>query len=104
MSINVDNINDGSIEEFINDLDIRKDESNMYTPIDDELDELVAKGLVSEWRGQADKLLVFVNDNKWEDFKEASKELFNMDDGGINAIIQHNYICLELDPDEDFNV
>lgn len=34
MSIHVDNINDGSVEEFINDLDIREGVSNMYTDIE----------------------------------------------------------------------
>jgi len=50
MSIHVGNIDDESVEELINDLDIRKDESNMYTDIEKELDDLVAKNVMDEWR------------------------------------------------------
>ena len=104
MSIHVDNINDGSVEEFINDLDIRKDESNMYKDIENKLDNLVAKNVMDEWRWESDKLLVFVNDSDWEEFKKATKDLFLLDDNGLKAIIQDDYICLELNPDEDFNL
>lgn len=104
MSIHVDNINDGSIEEFINDLDIRKGVSNMYTDIEKKLDELVSKDLISEWRWESDKLLVFINDSDWEYFKEVTDGLFVLDDNGLKAYIQDDYICLELDADEDFNV
>jgi len=104
MSIHVDNINDGSVEEFINALAIRKDESNMYKDIENKLDKLVAKDIVSEWRWELDKIIVFVDDNMWEGFKKATKDLFILDDNGLKAIIQRDYICLDLDPDEDFNL
>lgn len=104
MSIHVGKLDDESVEEFINDLDTRKDESNMYKDIEKELDKLVAKGIVSEWSWEFSKLLVFVDDNMWEGFKKATKDLFLLDDNGLKAIIQDDYICLELDPDEDFNL
>jgi len=103
MGSHVGKIDDKSVEEFINDLDIRKDESNMYTDIEKGLDELVARGLIGEWRWEANKLLVFIDDNKWEEFKEATKDLFVLDDNGLKAIIQRDYICLNLNPDEDLN-
>lgn len=103
MSIHVGKLDDKSVEEFINDLDIRKDESNMYKGIEDDLDKLVTKGIVSEWRWESDKLLVFINDSDWEEFKEITDGLFVLDDNGLKAYIQDDYICLELDPDEDFN-
>jgi len=97
------NIDDKPVEEFINVLAIRKDESNMYKDIENKLDKLVTAGIVSEWRWEADKLLVFVEDNMWEEFKEVTDGLFVLDDNGLKAYIQDDYICLELDPDEDFN-
>lgn len=103
MSIHVDNINDGSVEEFINDLDIREGVSNMYTDIEKELDDLIAKNIMDEWRWESDKILLFVNDSDWEEFKEVTDGLFVLDDNGLKAYIQDDYICLELDPDEDFN-
>ena len=103
MSIHVGKLDDKSVEEFINDLDIRKDESNMYKDIENKLDKLVAKNVMDEWRWEADKILVFVNDSDWEEFKEITDGLFVLDDNGLKAYIQDDYICLELDPDEDFN-
>ncbi|QBJ03837.1 hypothetical protein SAC12B_0048 [Lactobacillus phage SAC12B] len=103
MSIHVGNIDDKSVNDFINALDIRKDEPNMYKDIENKLDKLVAKDIVSEWRWESDKLLVFVNDSDWEEFKEITDRLFVLDDNGLKAYIQDDYICLELDPDEDFN-
>lgn len=103
MSIHVGNIDDESVEEFINALDIRRDESNMYKDIENKLDDLVAKNVMDEWRWESDKLLVFVNDSDWEEFKEITDGLFVLDDNGLKAYIQDDYICLELDPDEDFN-
>jgi len=104
MSIHVGKIDDKSVEEFLNDLDIRNDESNMYTDIEKELDELVAKGIFSEWRWKAEKLLVFIDDTKWEEFNKVIEDLFVLDDTGLKAIIQRDYICLVLNPDEDFNL
>jgi len=98
------NIDDKPVEEFINVLAIRKDESNMYKDIENKLDKLVAKDIVSEWRWELDKIIVFVDDNMWEDFKKATKDLFVLDDTGLKAIIQRDYIFLDLDPDEDFNL
>lgn len=98
------NIDDESVEEFINDLAIRKDESNMYKDIENKLDKLVAKDIVSEWRWDLNEIYVFVDDNMWEDFKKATKDLFLLDDNGLTAIIQRDYIFLNLDPDEDFNL
>ncbi|QBJ03401.1 hypothetical protein HWC08_gp051 [Lactobacillus phage 521B] len=104
MSIHVGNIDDKSVNDFINALAIRKDELNMYKDIENKLDKLVAKDIVSEWRWELDKMIVFVDDNMWEDFKKATKDLFLLDDNGLKAIIQRDYICLELNPDEDFNL
>lgn len=104
MSIHVGNIDDKSVNDFINALDIRKDESNMYKDIEKELDNLVAKNVMDEWRWEYSKIIVFVDDNMWEDFKKATKDLFLLDDNGLKAIIQRDYICLDLDPDEDFNL
>jgi len=104
MSIHVGKIDDKSVEEFLNDLAIRKDESNMYTDIENKLDDLVAKDLISEWRWDLDEIYVFVDDNMWEDFKKATKDLFVLDDTGLKAIIQRDYIFLDIDPDEDFNL
>lgn len=97
------NIDDKPVEEFINALAIRKDESNMYKDIENKLDDLVAKNVMDEWRWESNKLLVFVNDSDWEEFKEITDGLFVLDDNGLKAYIQDDYICLELDPDEDFN-
>lgn len=104
MSIHVGNIDDKSVNDFINDLDTRKDELNMYKDIEKELDKLVAKDIVSEWRWESEKLLVFIDDTKWEEFKKVIEDLFVLDDNGLKAIIQRDYICLDLDPDEDFNL
>jgi len=76
----------------------------MYKNIENKLDKLVAKNVMDEWRWESDKLLVFVNDSDWEEFKEVTKDLFLLDDNGLKAIIQRDYICLDLDPDEDFNL
>jgi hypothetical protein len=103
MSIPIGKLDDKSVEEFINALAIRKDESNMYKDIENKLDDLVAKNVIDEWRWESDKLLVFVNDSDWEEFKEITDGLFVLDDNGLKAYIQDDYICLELDPDEDFN-
>lgn len=104
MSIHVGGIDDKSVNDFINDLDIRKDGSNMYKDIENKLDKLVAKDIVSEWRWELDKIIVFVDDNMWEDFKKATKDLFVLDDNGLKAIILRDYICLDLDPNMDFNL
>jgi len=103
MIIPIGKLDDKSVEEFINALAIRKDESNMYKDIENKLDDLVAKNVMDEWRWESDKLLVFVNDSDWEEFKEITDGLFVLDDNGLKAYIQDDYICLELDPDEDFN-
>ena len=50
------------------------------------------------------EIYVFVDDNMWEDFKKATKDLFVLDDTGLKAIIQRDYIFLDFDPDEDFNL
>ena len=76
MSIHVGKLDDKSVEEFINDLDIRKDESNMYKGIENKLDKLVAKDIVSEWRWELDKILVFIDDNMWEEFKEITDTIW----------------------------
>lgn len=104
MSIHVGNIGDKSVNDFINALAIRKDELNMYKDIENKLDKLVAKDIVSEWRWELGNIYVFVDDNMWEDFKKATKDLFVLDDNGLTAIIQRDYIFLNLDPDEDFNL
>jgi len=103
MIIPIGKLDDKSVEEFINALAIRKDESNMYKDIENKLDDLVAKNVIDEWRWESDKLLVFINDSDWEYFKEVTDGLFVLDDNGLKAYIQDDYICLELDPDEDFN-
>lgn len=103
MSIHVGKLDDKSVEEFINDLDIRKDESNMYKDIEKELDKLVTKDIASEWRWELGKIIVFVDDSMWEDFKKATNGLFLLDDNGLKAIIMRDYICLVLDPDADFD-
>jgi len=104
MSIHVGKLDDKSVNDFINALDIRKDELNMYKDIENKLDKLVAKDIVSEWRWELDKIIVFVDDNMWEDFKKATKDLFLLDNNGLKAIIQRDYICLDLDPNMDFNL
>jgi len=73
----------------------------MYTGVENDLDKLVTAGLVSEWRWGADKLLVFVNDNMWEEFKEVTDGLFDLDDTGLKAYIKNDYICIELNPEDD---
>jgi len=44
------------------------------------------------------------NDSDWEEFKEVTKDLFLLDNNGLKAIIQRDYICLDLDPNMDFNL
>lgn len=69
------------------------------------LDELVKNSIVAEWRwGTNDVLLIFVNDSMWTAFKESAKDLLLFDDEGVHAFIMDNYICIEADIDEDFNI
>jgi len=73
--------------------------------ITSKLDELVKNHIVSEWRrGKEDVLLIFVYDSMWTAFKESSKDLLLFDDEGVHAFIMDNYICIEADIDEDFNI
>ena len=58
--------------------------------------KLIKAPFIQEYRWQDDRLLIWIADYDWADFKANFKELCSFDDGGIPARIQEDCIYIDL--------